>query len=131
MIHHICIQTNNYDLSLQFYTKILNFELIKETKPFKTRSYNSWLKLDDFYIELQTLKKDDIEIEYNPRSLGIAHFCLYNDNLEDLIESYRNKGFVDFKYKNKEIIYQVEGGKLFKIVAPEGTIIEFRDSILL
>lgn len=36
----------------------------------------------------------------------------------------------NFKLKNGEIMYKVEGGNLFKVIAPEGTIIEFRDNPL-
>ena len=35
---------------------------------------------------------------------------------------------IDFILKNNEVIYSVEGGKLFKLIAPEGTIIEIRDN---
>lgn len=35
-----------------------------------------------------------------------------------------------FKTKTDEDIYEVEGCKIFKIIAPEGTIIEFRDQLL-
>ena len=35
---------------------------------------------------------------------------------------------ISFKVKNGEIIYNVEGGKLFKVKAPEGTEVEIRDT---
>ena len=34
MMHHVCIQTSNYRESLKFYTEILGFEIVKETKNF-------------------------------------------------------------------------------------------------
>ena len=37
-------------------------------------------------------------------------------------------GFNKFKHKNGEVIYNVFGNKLFKIIAPEGTEIEIRDN---
>jgi glyoxylase I family protein len=39
----------------------------------------------------------------------------------------KNLGFNIFNSKGGKDIYKVENGKLFKIVAPEGTIIEIRD----
>ena len=36
----------------------------------------------------------------------------------------RDLGYTDFKLKNGQIVYEVEGEKLFKIKAPEGTEIE-------
>lgn len=56
-LHHICIQTEKYYESLDFYTKILGFEIIKETKNFHSRDFNTWLKFGSFMIELQTSKK--------------------------------------------------------------------------
>ena len=47
MIHHICIQTENYKESLDFYTRILGFEIVKESKNFHNREYNTWLKLEN------------------------------------------------------------------------------------
>ena len=37
MMHHVCIQTEKYKESLEFTTKILGFELIKETANFHKR----------------------------------------------------------------------------------------------
>lgn len=54
--HHICIQTDQYKESLEFYVDILGFKLIKETPDFHSRQYNSWLEQDGFFIELQTNK---------------------------------------------------------------------------
>ncbi|WP_454755344.1 hypothetical protein [Cetobacterium ceti] len=36
--------------------------------------------------------------------------------------------YKNFKLKDNEIIYNVEGGKLFKIISPEGSIIEIRNN---
>ena len=43
-MHHVCIQTNSYKESLEFYKNILGFEIVEETKNFHTRDYNTWLK---------------------------------------------------------------------------------------
>jgi|GEM_PF-3614566 len=48
IIHHVCIQTSKYEESLGFYTRILGFELVKETKNFHQRAFNTWLKLGEF-----------------------------------------------------------------------------------
>lgn len=124
--HHVCIQTNDYESSKDFYMNILNFQLVDETKNFHGREYNSWLKLNDFYIELQTGKGELIRFDSNTESL--AHFCLYTDDLSLVLKSILDKGYNNFKRKNNDIIYKVLNGSLFKIVAPEGTIIEIRDN---
>ncbi len=129
-LHHICIQTNHYGLSINFYTKILGFEIVKETSNFHGRRYNTWLKLDSFLIEMQTPKRDiDARFnEFNRNAEGIAHFCIYLDDIQSEYQRMKELGCTSFLSKNGEDIYEVEGGRLFKIAAPEGTIIEIRDN---
>lgn len=127
-VHHICIQTNDYEKSLKFYTEILGFEIIKETKSFHSRNFNTWLQLGSFMIELQTGKAGEKLNEYNRQSEGIVHFCVCSDNIQDEYKRLKKLGFSNFLRKNGEDIYMVENGYLFKITAPEGTIVEIRDS---
>jgi len=127
-VHHICIQTNDYEKSLKFYTEILGFEIIKETINFHKRYFNTWLQLGSFMIELQTGKAGEKLNEYDRQSEGIVHFCIYSDNIQDEYKRLKKLGFSNFLRKNGEDIYMVENGYLFKITAPEGTIIEIRDT---
>jgi glyoxylase I family protein len=126
-LHHICIQTNNYQKSIGFYTKILGFEIVKETSNFHGRHYNTWLKLDTFLIEMQTPKIGELLNEFNPNTEGIVHFCIYVYDIQSEYQKIKQLG-CSFLSKNGEDIYKVEGGRLFKIIAPEGTIIEIRDN---
>lgn len=127
MMHHVCIQTNNYKDSLEFYTKILGFEIIQETKNFHNRDYNTWLKLGTFMIELQTGKKEDKLTKWNKLNEGIVHMCFLVDNVQEELNRIKRLGYNDFKLKNNEALYKVEDSFLFKIKAPEGTEIEMRD----
>lgn len=125
--HHICIQTNDYQASKAFYTEMMNFELELETPNFHGRDFNTWLKLENFRIELQTPKNGENFEGYNKESSGIVHFCMLVDSVEAVYQELLSKGFKDFKLKNGEALYLVENSLLLKIQAPEGTIIEFRD----
>ncbi len=122
-VHHVCIQTNTYQESLVFYQK-LGFELVQESPNFHGRSYNTWLSLSNFYIELQT-GKDRLKARDPHVSEGIAHLCLW---VEDLSAFLSEKKFPDELYVKKEKIYTVENGQLTKLRAPEGTIIEIRNN---
>ncbi|MCX3067087.1 VOC family protein [Cetobacterium somerae] len=127
-VHHVCIETSKYNESIFFYTKVLNFSLKKETPNFHGRDYNSWLELDGFYIELQTPKNKERK-EFIPNDKGLVHVCFFVEDIFKELERIKliyNK----FKLKNNKILYNVEGGMLFKLVAPEGTIIEIRDNPL-
>lgn len=124
--HHICIQTNHYEASKNFYVNMLGFEVYKETAGFHDRAFNTWLKLGDMFIELQTSKKGATLDADNQKSEGIVHFALYVKELDDLVEKIVSNGY-KFKQKNGQNKYFVENGYLAKVIAPEGTIVELRD----
>ncbi|SFB17421.1 VOC family protein [Clostridium frigidicarnis] len=126
-IHHVCIQTEKYKESLDFYTNILEFKLISETPNFHTRDFNTWLELNGFMIELQTSKKGDKLGMWSSLNEGIVHMCFLVDDVRKEYDRIKNLGYNNFKVKNGEEIYKVENSYLVKIKAPEGTEIELRD----
>lgn len=126
-MHHVCIQTEKYKESLEFYTKILGFELVKETAGFHGRDFNTWLRLGIFMIELQTPKKGERLKSWSSLNEGIVHMCFLVDDVQEELHRIKKLGYTNFKNKNGEILYKVEDGYLFKIKAPEGTEIEIRD----
>ena len=83
-------------------------------------------------IELQTNREHEVLTEYSDTQKGLVHFCFMVEDVECEYERIKALGYNTFKYKpsSKSAIYEVEGGKLLKIVAPEGTIIEIRDKEL-
>lgn len=126
-LHHVCIQTECYEKSLKFYTEILGFEIVNETPNFHNRYFNTWLKLGDFMIELQTNKKEETLNPWDSKNAGIVHMCFFVNSVEDEFNRIKNLGYTNFKLKNGKEIYYVEGSALCKIKAPEGTEIELRD----
>lgn len=127
-LHHVCIQTEKYRESYDFYTKILGFELVEETANFHNRDYNTWLRLGDFMIELQTAKKDEKLTAWSALNEGIVHMCFFVDDIRDELKRIEELGYHNFKLKNGQPIYKVNDGYLFKMKAPEGTEIEIRDT---
>lgn len=125
VMHHICIQTNDYQASLAFYQK-LGFTIFKETRDFHGRAYNTWLQLADFYIELQT-GKTSLTPWSDLNHTGLVHFGLM---VSDLSKYVADLDFPDSQYrlKNGQVVYEVFGSKLCKVIAPEGTVIELRDT---
>lgn len=127
-LHHICIQTNTYEESLTFYTDVMGFTTVKETKDFHNRRYNTWLESNGFMIELQTPKIGEELQPFHSSVEGIVHFCLCVVDIQQEYQRMKSCGPCTFLSKGGDDIYTVEQGQLFKIVAPEGTIIEFRDN---
>ena len=113
IIHHVCIQTNCYKESLNFYTNILDFEIVHETKNFHNRDFNTWLKCGDFMIELQTPKNNNPLNKYSTLNEGNIHMCFYVDDIHTEYEKIKKCGYSKFKVKNNEEIYKVEDGFLF------------------
>lgn len=130
MIHHICIQTEKYKESLDFYTRILGFEMVIETPNFHKRDFNTWLRLGDFMIELQTPKSGESLNQWSSLNEGIVHMCFLVENVKEEYERIKSLGYISFKKKNGQEIYKVEDGYLFKVKAPEGTEVEMRDSLI-
>ena len=126
-MHHLCIQTNLYFETIEFYTKALGFEVVQESPNFQGRDYNSWLRLGDFYIELQTSKQGGTLTKVNLNSEGLVHFCIWVENLSLEVDRLQSMN-LNFIKKNEELIYHVENGELCKLIAPEGTIIELRNN---
>lgn len=126
-VHHLCIQTNTYKETLKFYTEGLGFKIVQESPNFHGRSFNTWIQLGNFYIELQTGKQDEILSDGNTNSQGLTHFCLWVEDLNAEVARLREIG-TEFLIKNNDFIYHVENGRLCKLKAPEGTIVELRDN---
>lgn len=136
MMHHICMDTHCYPESLSFYCDILGFKVIKEEEALYGRSYNTWLKRGDILIELQSLKRKffwDKSANFFLRKMhkgGINHVCFIVDSIEKEINRIQKKGYSQFKQKDDAIVYLLGRQKHCKIVAPEGTVIEFREQDL-
>ncbi|MFT7616679.1 MAG: glyoxylase I family protein [Planctomycetota bacterium] len=126
--HHVCIQTEHYRESLDFYVQGLGFEIVHESAGFHTRDFNTWLRGGGMMIELQTPKAGTNFRPWSKNNAGPVHICFVVENVEDAYQELKNAGFHDFKNKNGQEIYEILGSKLFKVCAPEGTEIEIRDT---
>ncbi len=93
-VHHVAITINNLKESVEFYTQILDFKIEKEFERKDMNAYATFLKLNDFQIELwefQDMKNninslDDIKVR------GIRHIAFEVDNLEKTISNLSKKG---------------------------------------
>lgn len=124
--HHICIETDDYAASMEFYCSIFGFVVIEENKDFHGRAYNTWLKKNDIIIELQTPKKKSDHTTVQS-GYGLKHICFTVDDLQSVVRALEKKSNVKF-YKERKI-YEVMGGQLCKIVSPDHVIIELREPV--
>ena len=66
----------------------------------RQRKYNTWLKLGDFMIELQTPKVGDKFDKWSNLNSGPVHMGFLVENVEHEYERIKNLGYTDFKVKN-------------------------------
>jgi len=127
-IHHICIETDRYRESLNFYCSLFGFSIVEETENFHGREFSAWIKKENIIIELQTPKSGDYAKSRQTCNTGIVHVCFIVENLPDAIDMLMEKGFDSFRKKDDKIMYMVKDGYLAKLTAPEGTVIELREA---
>ncbi|MEA4912451.1 MAG: VOC family protein [Oscillospiraceae bacterium] len=125
--HHICIETDCYERSLAFYTGVLGMTVLRQTPDFHGRAYNTWLSGDGFCIELQTPKRGEAQSAPADAGVGLRHFCLCVDDLDAVCAALK-AARARFQTHGGGEIYSVGDVRLCKAFAPEGTVIEFRDT---
>jgi glyoxylase I family protein len=128
--HHACIETNAYAATIDFYVRLLGFTVEQETAGFHGRAYNTWLRSGEIRMEVQTPKGDVVAGAPGVLSSapsGLRHLCFMVDDLDASLRRLETGGWTRFAEKDGKRIYEVEGGRLLKVIAPEGTIIELRE----
>jgi glyoxylase I family protein len=73
-IHHVAIIASDYARSRDFYTRILGFEIIRETHRAERQSYKLDLKVGDAQIELFSFP-DPPPRSSRPEARGLRHLC--------------------------------------------------------
>lgn len=108
MLHHVCIQTDKYKESLDFYTNVLGFKVIRESKDFHTRDYNTWIKFGEFMIELQTAKSNDTLHKWSSSNAGPVHLGFLVDDVQKEYDRIKNLGYTDFKLKMDKLYMKLK-----------------------
>lgn len=91
-IHHVCIQTRNYEQSVAFYCDVLGLEVTDRFfvngRPF------ALIRLGDGnYLELSSPKKDTPQPGSPAASDPIIHVALKSTDVKSAIEYIREKGY--------------------------------------
>jgi glyoxylase I family protein len=80
-IHHVAIIASDYARSKDFYTRILGFEIIRETHRVERQSYKLDLKVGDAQIELFSFPNPPPRPS-GPEARGLRHLCFAVANIE-------------------------------------------------
>ena len=90
-VHHVAIIASNYEVSKNFYTKVLGLEVIREVYRKERDSYKLDLKIGDSEIELFSFHNAPERLSY-PEARGLRHLAFQVDNIDDAIASLNSNG---------------------------------------
>lgn len=126
VIDHVALQTNDLDKAVDFYTRILGFELL-ERKPFKRREM-AWLRLGDVKFELFGPRAGETLQEWNDLQVGPVHLALRVPNVEGFIKAALAKG-AKFHHSHPGVFTPpVTGARsIAYLLGPDGEEVEIRD----
>lgn len=125
--HHFAIHTASYDASLKFYTELLGFELVRDDLHAPKRLHRAWLKRGPLMIELLSPKCNKPYYAYTNANEGVSHLSFLVDDIDSAYEEAKSFG-ATIRSRHGKDIYRIKGGKQFKLIAPEGTEVEIRNT---
>lgn len=128
-IHHVCIQTSNFEKAFQFYTEVLGLPVIKEPFDLKGKRF-SWLDAGAIVIELNNLKKEaeDYANAYSSFGLGPSHIAFVVDDLDITIERLKAHNVPIIKYPFLPPTGDPQQPRVAFIEGPDRDHIELRES---
>jgi len=121
-IHHIAITVNNLEESVKFYTQVLEFEIAKRFAREDMGAHATFVKLNDFQIELWQFQdmKENTEPLNDIKVRGIRHIAFEVDDLDKTISNLNEKGL-----KFSEPKLGASGHKYSFANDPNGIALEF------
>ena len=85
-VHHIAIICSDYRRSLDFYTRVLGFQVIAEHYRAERQSYKTDLALgEDYVIELFSFPSPPARVS-RPEAAGLRHLAFEVDDIDDAVK---------------------------------------------
>jgi glyoxylase I family protein len=119
-IHHIAVICSNYEVSKDFYVRVLGLTPIREVYREERDSYKLDLKVNGQYqIELFSFPTPPARVNY-PEAAGLRHLAFEVDNIEEAVQQLK-----DMQVKVEDIRIDPWTQKKFTFFAdPDGLPIE-------
>lgn len=119
-VHHIAIITGNYEAGKDFYTRILGFQIIRETYRKERQSYKLDLSVNGRYqIELFSFP-DFRERASFPEAKGLRHLAFAVDDVADAVQELKSNGVAVQEIRTDELT----GKKFAFFTDPDGQPLE-------
>jgi len=93
-LHHLAIICKDYEVSKNFYTKVLGFTIEKEVFRKDRQSFKLDLRLNGQYLLELFSFPDPPERLTRPESTGLRHIAFEVDDLEESMQSLEDKGLM-------------------------------------
>ncbi len=92
-IHHVCLQTSDFERAYDFYVNVMGLGVIKEPFDYKGERQITWLDAGSIVIELNSLKKgtEDQSREYSSFSFGPSHISFMVEDINEVISRLEKK----------------------------------------
>ncbi|ADU31973.1 SMU1112c/YaeR family gloxylase I-like metalloprotein [Evansella cellulosilytica] len=90
-VHHIAIICSNYEVSKDFYVRILGLEILQEVYRAERESYKLDLAVNGYYqIELFSFPSPPKRQSY-PEATGLRHLAFEVNNVEEAVEHLKSE----------------------------------------
>ena len=125
-IHHVALQTANFDQAIKFYTELFGAELLVR-RPFKRREM-AWLKIGGIQLELFCVRAGERLIDWNDFLPGPVHLAFEVDNLDDFLDRAKTLGALLHPSHPEPFTPPVSGaGRIAYLLGPDGEEVEVRE----
>ena len=119
-IHHIAIICSNYEVSKDFYTKVLGLEIINETYRSERNSYKLDLALNRSYIIELFSFPNPLSRPSRPEASGLRHLAFAVKDIQVVIEHLTQNGV----YTEDIRIDEITGKRFTFFSDPDGLPLE-------
>jgi glyoxylase I family protein len=124
-IHHVAIQTTDFDKALAFYTEILGAELLEKRK-FKKREM-AWLKAGETKIELFSKREGEKLHPWSDFYSGPVHIAFLVNDLDEFLKTATDRGARFHPSHPAPFVPPVPGApRIAYLIGPDGEEIELR-----
>lgn len=127
-LHHVTIQTSNFERAFRFYTELLGLKIIKEPFNFKGKRTLAWLDAGSVELELYSLKKGMEPEPFSDRRLGVEHIAFEVEDLDLALEKLKMNEIVVIKEPFKpQVDDEPNVPRMAVIEGPDGEEIALRE----
>jgi len=126
-VDHIAIQTNDFDVTFDFYNRVLGFSIVKEPFNFKNRRL-CYLSAGNISIELYSIKEGSKSASaYEGNRGGLDHVAFVVDDIETEIKKLQQEGFRIIKPPFYPPTNEINQPRIAFIEGPDKQEIEIRE----